>query len=542
MLSVWLPLNKNLRNQGLIEHQINPTTLGSASLQTGGPFGKYLQVNTGNTQTTNGLRFSTNLVNELGRNFSVSVWVNPNGQHVHYEGAIISSGNWNTPNGRWAFGVSQDNTAIDVFGPGYTTYVTCSVPAGQWTHIVSTFEDGIGKVYKNGAYVGSRDFGTATFSSDTTTFCVGRETYANGYFGFNGNIADLRIYNHVLRDWEVKKIYNSCMYEMESGLYLPETTNLVTGFTRGGQTTIVNNNEIHTTGVNKDTYFTIKLSESIVPDTVYTISCYADMPNGTYWNFPLGVQTNTSLLWKIEPGYNTYTFTANNISWGDKQIFMDDVGGPARTSGQVCKFYNFQVEKREYASPYSSAHRSEAIADTSGLGGAAIPYNLGLSGSSIYLNGTDASIQVPITNIITGGTWSINIWFYRPSGMWGTKSWETLIGGQSGFEFSSKRSTTNSPMIVAYSWGQGSSGGAAYEYDKWNMVTMTRTPSQFKAYLNGENILTSTTVGSNPAGDYFIGAWKTNAQQNFKGYMRRFSIYKKELTAEDIVNLYIHNE
>ena len=39
-----------------------------------------------------------------------------------------------------------------------------------------------------------------------------------------------------------------------------------------------------------------------------------------------------------------------------------------------------------------------------------------------------------------------------------------------------------------------------------------------------------------------FGAWQTATAQNYKGYLRNFSAYKKELTQEDITNLYIHGE
>ena len=41
----------------------------------------------------------------------------------------------------------------------------------------------------------------------------------------------------------------------------------------------------------------------------------------------------------------------------------------------------------------------------------------------------------------------------------GSKTYGTLYGGPSGFEIESKRGGTNSPLLVAYSWGQNSTGG-----------------------------------------------------------------------------------
>ena len=203
-LQVWLPLNKDYSNVGVDGH-LSASTLGTVSIANDGPIGGCLVAGTA-AQTANGLSLGSNMVSELGRHFSCAVWVKPNGNHVHYNGTIISSGNWNTTNGRWAFGVSQDNTKVDVFGPNYNQWVTCSVPVGVWTHLVSVFDDGVGTLYKNGEFVGTYNFGTAVFSSDTTTFTVGRETYASGYFSFNGRISDLRIYNHCLSAKEAKEI------------------------------------------------------------------------------------------------------------------------------------------------------------------------------------------------------------------------------------------------------------------------------------------------------------------------------------------------
>lgn len=231
-LQVWLPLNKDYSNVGVGGH-LSASTLGTVSIANDGPIGGCLVAGT-EAQTTNGLSFGSNMISELGRHFSCAVWVKPNGNHVHYNGTIISSGNWNTTNGRWAFGVSQDNTKVDVFGPNYNQWVTCSVPVGKWTHLASVFNDGVGTLYKNGELVGTYNFGSAVFSSDTTTFTVGRETYASGYFSFNGRISDLRIYDHCLSSKEIKEISKGLVlhYKLNSGCAVSK--NLVNGTITGG--------------------------------------------------------------------------------------------------------------------------------------------------------------------------------------------------------------------------------------------------------------------------------------------------------------------
>jgi len=76
------------------------------------------------------------------------------GTHTHYNGTILSSGNWNTK--KWAFGVNQDNSKVDVLCGSYNNYIDCPVPINTWTHLVSTFNNGVCKLYKNGVYVGEK--------------------------------------------------------------------------------------------------------------------------------------------------------------------------------------------------------------------------------------------------------------------------------------------------------------------------------------------------------------------------------------------------
>ena len=201
-LRVWLPLNGTLDNQGLDDIEIS--SLGVIDYNNNGKIGKAF-ISGGSSQTINGIKLNNNFSEMFNKNHtaSIAVWIKPLGNHVHYNGTIVSSGNWN--NQRWAFGVSQDNTKVDTLSEGYNIYIDCPIPVNEWTHLVSVYDNGISKVYKNGIYIGeiTRDI---DFNSDASFTCIGRETYANGYFGFNGLINDVRIYDHALSPMEVKQI------------------------------------------------------------------------------------------------------------------------------------------------------------------------------------------------------------------------------------------------------------------------------------------------------------------------------------------------
>ena len=531
MLKIWLPLNKDERNCGLAE---GLAVNSGVTFIDDNVFNKVASFN----GTTSYIRIPNGILSN-STDFSLSAFVKFNNvtatQCIYCQRTSVGVGfSIFLIGGKIRFDGGRNDSSCQ-----WTT--SKSLTANTWTHIAVTIKNGVKKFYLNGNL---EESATTTPTASTglgTIGTAGASVSANNGFAtgnyLNGQLYDLRVYNHTLNDWEIKKIYNGMSFGINGGLYLEETTNLITGITKGGQTNIVNN-EVLTTGTNADTYFTLNLSESIVTGTQYTISCYADLPNGTYWKFPLGTQSNTALTWTIVPGYNSYTFTANDISWGANRIFMDDLTGPARTSGQQCKFYRFQLEKKSHATPLSFRHRDERYIDLSGIDNEIVPYNIVQSGSSFYFNGTNAAIKIPLHKMISGGTWSINLWFYRPNGEFGTKSWETLVGGQSGFELEATSSSTKTLYVCPYSWGGGK---FAYEADRWNMVTLTRTSSGSKLYING-SLVKSGSAGSMPTGDYFIGAWKTYTQQNFKGYIRNLSVFQKQLTDEDVMNLYIHGE
>ena len=344
-LQVWLPLNKgnstDFANKGISGVAI---TNNSATVLNDGKLGKCYNFGDGTSSTQGkGVNIASNLL-DLGSKRSICAWVRPKGNHLHYTGVIVSSGNWNTANGRWSFGVKQDNSGFTGFDAGVNSYYSASIPVNQWTHLCVTVDGNTTKFYKNGIYLGESTRGS-DFGSDASNTMIGRETYAGGYFSFNGDICDVRIYSHCLSAEEVKEISKGlvCHYKLD-GVSEINSTNIFSSLTAGGQTTI-DRNSVLTSAVNSDTYFTINLTESIVSGQTYTISCYADVPANTYWIFPLGNQNNTTLSFKIYPGYNVYTFTANSIDWGTNRIFMDDNGGTARSSGIPSRFYNFKICK-----------------------------------------------------------------------------------------------------------------------------------------------------------------------------------------------------
>lgn len=154
---------------------------------------------------------------------------------------------------------------------------------------------------------------------------------------------------------------------------------------------------------------------------------------------------------------------------------------------------------------------------------------------SIVLDGVSQSVQMPnLSTVIMDGSFTANIWFKKVTDGWGTKSYETIFGGPSGFEIEAKNGGTNSPVIRAYSWG-----GSTFSYtlDVWHMLTMVRTTEDTKFYLDGELKLTGTAA-TIPSGNYFLGSWSDTTHQNYKGQLSDFRLYATALTADQVKELY----
>ena len=155
----------------------------------------------------------------------------------------------------------------------------------------------------------------------------------------------------------------------------------------------------------------------------------------------------------------------------------------------------------------------------------------GKLGGCYIFDGVDDSLAVGNLSTMVETDFSFACWFYKDE--WGSKGYETIFGGPSGFELESKVSSTNSPVLKLYNWGGGS---CTYELSKWNHIVFTRNSTETKLYLNGELKVTGS-AGTIPNNNYFVGSWNSATQQNFKGKMCDVRIYDHCLSPMEIKQL-----
>lgn len=550
-LKVWLPLNGDLENKGCSSYSI--TSIENSPTFTTGKIGQCYQRANSSSQLTNGLRLEDNLVNLLGTTASVSVWVKPLGTHTHYNGTIISSGDWN--HSRWAFGVSQDNSQVDVLSGGHNKYITCSVPVNEWTHLVSTFDNGLCKLYKNGEYIGQRT-GETAFSSDATWTGIGRESYAGGYFGFNGCINDLRIYNHVLSVAEIKEISQGLMLH-----YKLDNENNTEDLLADAQDLTTWNKESGITCTWDSTVGMYKVLDSTHTSSRWGI--YKNLTlkaNTTYFFYITGMKVDQSAGAGCAEGTS---WPSNFKTFGTTA----EIGSRIFTMGEAdanCRIYlNLSpVEGGSnyayYLSPHLITFTSNIIQDSSGYnnnatsnGSIAIKDDVETARyqhSTLFASGARIAMQVGSSTCLPTDAITVNIWV--KSSNLANRFLSCTEGGGWNFEIYDS-SYIRVPIYIAgkgYTYCNTSTTWSSISNNQWHMLSFTYDKQVEKVYVDGEMIGSSNSsyagfnIGYNANTPLTLGAEAQTIASpiagTYVGNLSDLRIYATPLLDSDIKSLY----
>ena len=536
----WWPLNGD--TQDIIGNK-HGAIIGTANVTTTGKLGQCLSGMTG-AQTTAGVNVADcNLVDELlNSNYSFACWFKVHGTHVHYNGTIMSSGNWN--NQAWAVGVSQNNTQIDVFDHKYNHWVNIgyTLTNEKWYHLASVYQNNTSYVYLNGELIGTYS-STPIQNSDASNLTIGRETYAGGYFSFNGDICDVRVYNHALSQSEIKELSRALVIHYTfDDIMAEDITNIVTGVAAGGRTTVDTTNlTVTTTGINQDTYFYLNLSEALVEGETYTIQCIGEnIDEDKQFTFGIGSQTSGEPRFVIKTGFNSYTFVSTEKTSGTTKVLFDDTN----RSGweKQATFSQFQITKKDHPTQYVKNTQVGYIYNETALTQPDVKTKINLSNDAA--SGTyslkcagDTYIKHDCVGDASEGA-TVSFWIkdmditgqmvvfadYNSKLAFGPYSSYSCLGCQTGYK--TKLLTTE---LQKY-WN--TSG--------WNHVVVARDSAlDIVCYINGVKM-------PNTTGDYWThGAYTTIGCRYSSGYNRQltgliddFRLYHTNLSEEDILQLY----
>lgn len=584
-LRVWLPLTKDLRNQGLDDITV---TNNGATFNSAGKLGGCYQFGNGSA-SSNGLFLNSNLVDVMQEEYSVAVWVKPLGNHYHYNGTIFSSGDWNKT--RYSFGLSQDNSQVDILCKGHNNYLTCAVPINTWTHLICTCDsNNIVRLYKNGEYINSSARNDKPDSDNANQAAIGRETYANGYFTFNGMLNDFRLYDHCLSPMEIKQISQGLIlhYPLNRGGWgqenlLVDTYNwsTLTSASTVSEGYWYNNGGTAMRGydnINNITYCKIWHSDSgswvrysrqyitMQPNTYYTVSILCrintDIAHLSIRNdrneaitfFASNVElTNKNWEWKFFTA-KTHTNTSQEPFTIYAQVNSDGV----LSSDTSIDIAMIKLEKGSIATPWCP-NSSDELATTLGLNDNVEYDTSGYGNNGTRIGTFSWTSDTPKYNVSTIFTEGCSIStinnLANPCSEFSVGGWVNLMEGyvkNNGCHLITFNGTycriciSKDGLAVRILLTNGSTnymGGStlkdsALTANKWNYFVITFKNGIIKIYINGlldADLTANITQINFPSSNISIGqhgSEKPNAK------VSDFRIYATALSAEDIKSLY----
>lgn len=548
MLSVWLPLNGDLRNQGL--SNITATNNG-ATVDNNGKIGKCYSFDGNDDFISISCPDLYNTFSGGSQPFSIAFWV----YHADTTRAIIFGDYGLSKTIGFNVELTTGHQVRFYWNgtPDKVFNVNASVGINTWTHIIITYDGDEICIYKNGVQQSDKYSGTlATKSKTSGVFYLGRD-YRTGATVLNGKLNDFRIYDHCLSPRECKQVSTALVlhYPLNRGGFGVDNLLVNTDFS----------------GVSKK--YTLKSGSeggfwfpptSWERNTEYTVSCRL-RGNANMNLYLISSSGNYSLSWvnRVDLSTTDYrffsiTFTSRSDRDVSNLYICTRYGTSNSSVGDWFEIApnSLKFEKGSTATPWVPAPSDDLYSsmgldnnieyDVSGYNhngtkNGVFTYDSDTPkyNTSTIFNGSDNCIKFPFNDFCTNGdVFTMNIWWKKTE--LGSKNFETLIGGPSGFEMDTRAGSAQALSLYMTST-RGGTLYSPFNMNEWYMITLVNDGTNELYYVNG--VLIKTIEKKNmPTGNYYVGAWHTEAKQNFQGNMSDFRIYKTALSAEDVYNLY----
>ena len=486
--------------------------------------------------------------------YSVAVWVKPLGNHYHYNGTIFSSGDWNKT--RYSFGLSQDNSQVDILCKGHNNYLTCAVPINTWTHLICTCDsNNIVRLYKNGEYINSSARSDKPDSDNLNQAAIGRETYANGYFTFNGMLNDFRLYDHCLSLMEIKEISKGLIlhYPLNRNGWgqdniLPQTNELTAWVKESNVTCVKENDWFVITDVKARSarWGVYKNDVIIKPNTDYAFSVECEGSTS------IQLCTNSSLTNKIQIIYNQQgkksgTFNTGELFGTDDICYMRVYIWPTYANNHESKVRYFKIEEGTKITPWCP-NSSDELYNILGLNNN-IQYDTSGYGNNGTRTGTFSwTSDTPKYQVSTHAVGSSTTHLEGPPLPAEAKTVALWIKGNkstNGAIFNDKTSGLQIGLLnsLLYMNSLAATAGFTTSHWKdgqWNHVVAVNNNGTRSLYVNGQP---ETQSGAN---NYYIhnadNFWLWNRSYNnayaWTGDLSDLRIYVTALSTEDVKSLY----
>jgi len=553
-LRVWLPLTKDLRNQGLDDVTV---TNNGATFNSAGKLGGCYSFNGSSYITVQDVvlqniwSYSCWLYSDISsRSWEVIMACNINGGDADMQLGLYTrpAGNviQNTANGQYNAGIPM-------------TY-------GQWNHFVGTFDGANLKTYLNGVLVNTKAITNAKL--DRPKLTIGARCRGSSYdCYFQGLLNDVRIYDHCLSPMEVKELSKGLVlhYPLNRGGWGQENFILeshkvtsggnASGITRtyesGGSMKIVStsgNGNWCSLGFAKDSNTSV--GNNMAVGDAYCISCDVKIETGTvlptlFINSGNGYKqlkpvNGSIIIGKWMRVYYTSTWANPGTSYGNIQLHLG-------FSGVVGTYYfkNFKLEKGSIPTPWCP---NTADANNMNINGTTEYDCSGYCNNGMWHGTHTNTSDTPKYAVSTTATGSASTYLegpILPAEARTAALWIKCKKSQNAAIFNDKTSGLQIGLLnsLLYTNSKASTAGFTtthWKDDDWNHVVVTYDGATRKAYINGE--AESQSGGSN----YYVhnadNCWLWNRSYNnnysFSGSLSDFRIYATALSASDVKSLY----
>jgi len=594
-LQVWLPLNGDLTQQGLsgVEATNNGATLSSSI----GKLGQSYSFN-----GSNSILIPEVILPSNSPEWSFSCWFYLINNTSTAANCLFSERTAGTPTGYTIFLYPNSGQMLVDDGVRWTV-TPMKFSATTWYHLAITRNSEGKKIYVNGIETNSTNTIGTTTGCNTNGCLIGlaqsSTSLTTGNQGFNGNLNDVRIYDHCLSAKEVKELSKGLVLHYKLDGKEETSSNLIT--TEDGLSNTAYNAANGKYGYNADSNIakivgdfngkhctkvymitegqaarpyvyinSLFVSNGTAQPTYKALSFDYYGTIGTFLNhYKLGNGTGTA-IWKNITTGQSGSFTNNgNIlvtpnQWNRIEIILHGttdanaefgyfILGNQHTSSSdnYWLFANVQVEIKDHVTPYMGPGGSRNYTtefDCSGYENNSSPIDvLAVSSDtarysgSTFFDGTNDGILIEdlhLSNIINSEV-TYSFWI-KPNGENGARS--VYFGSYTGTSWSLEKNTNNLLRLYWNGSPDEVCTGATITDEVWQHVCITKKgTSDVKVYINGEQKWTSTAAHNAltfPT-TYRIGRdTRSGDGTPYKGLMSDFRIYATALSAEDVAELY----
>ena len=579
-LVVWLPLNGTVDNQGA--SGTNPILMGTGITWSAGKIGQAATFpnNCNSCIHMPGLRLQTG---------SIAAWILVKGTGGAARQCIISEGR-DSYNDGVEIWTNQAGTTLSF--KAHEKVLSTTISLNQWYHVVGTFGNGEVSLYLNGELKTTPQTYTTDmtyqYASDLT---LGKMSYSytntSYYFPFNGQLNDVRIYNHCLSAAEVHEISQGLVlhYKLDNVYNFTDLINRnvnVSGYNNHGGT----NNPTTITYLSQQYNGDRIIQYSATPNDSVINSIRTTLHSHGIYNWSKTFKANTKYVFWIyyKPITHADTVcggTASNIG-GWTEIPPVAVGGGWYRVGQYRNgsvasdktdniFVSYKTPSANagdniiiyFASPHLLEgtteiplydYSSTTIEDSSGYNNNGTFLNDVISSSETakYSVGTNLTAGNAMINCGRGGmvTDSITVNFWLKSSSWANPISCTEGGG---WNFEAAGDYFRFPIYISgvgYKYGQSTTTRATICNNQWHMLTgiYDRLNQKIQIYVDGEldndySAETSNLIGYHSGNVIWLGAEAGGsataaAGNGMAGLFSDLRIYCTPLSATDIKQLY----